>query len=214
MKIELHMFSNCTPSSPSTEVIRKTYASFCETFGAMSATVWCDPNPRPAHFAKYRSNLLKNFKVVNKCTSLSDGYIKAIESSTADFLFMLEHDWLFRRDLVKHGLDDIIEEMKASGIFHFRFNKRPTVIAGWDKELHQMEGFCLTWCKTHILSNNPHIIDRKKYLGFIRKKYIAVQPGSKGIEERISKMPDTWGAIYGPMGYPATVDHIDGRRRK
>jgi hypothetical protein len=209
MKIDLHIFTNCTPSSPSTVVIRETYASFCATFGAMPATVWCDPNPRATTYPRYLENLHKTFKDVKKCNSLSDGYIKAIKASKADYLFMLEHDWRFNTKLVRHSLLGIMTEMEKRGIYHLRFNKRKNAIAGWDKEMTEM-GF---FCRTNILSNNPHIINRKKYHEFIARKYIQVKPGSKGIEEIISAQLDTWGGIYGPMNYPACVCHIDGRRR-
>lgn len=214
MKIELHIFTNCTPSSPSTTVIRETYASFCATFGAMPATVWCDPNPRATTYPRYLENLHKTFKTVNRCNSLSDGYIKAIKASKADYLFMLEHDWKFNTKLIKHTLDEIITEMNFRGMYHMRFNKRSNMVAGWDKNVTEKNGNDVVWCMTNILSNNPHIINRKKYHEFIARKYIQVKPGSKGIEEIISAQPDTWGAIYGPLNYPCTVVHIDGRKRK
>ena len=70
----------------------------------------------------------------------------------------------------------------------------------------------MSYCETSCLSNNPHIIDVKKY----REKclpLIQVKPGSKGIEENLTHVGLT-GGIYGPKGYEKTVKHIDGRRSK
>jgi hypothetical protein len=165
-------------------------------------------------YLQYRKNLKAAFpgvQIINT-DSLSDGYIRAVRNTDAEYLFMCEHDWIFKSQHIKHGLDEIITEMKSRGIYHLRFNKRDNLEnKGWDKELIEHNDG-LTWCKTQILSNNPHLLNREKYLDFIRRGYIQVKPGSKGIEDIISRQFDTWGAIYGGKNYPATLWHTDGRR--
>ena len=211
MKTELHIFTNCTNSAPSTLMIRRSHNSLVETFGKLSAWVWLDPNPKRVAYKRYRSNLLKNYKNLETTASLSDGYIRAISQSRSDYLFILEHDWTFNGN-ISHGLDEIIDVMEKYEIYHFRFNKRANVVAKWDRELGEVEHSIIPFCTTPILSNNPHIINRKKYLNFLNQGLIKVRPKSYGIEEIISKHPDTWGAIYGGLNYPATVTHGDGRR--
>ena len=103
--------------------------------------------------------------------------------------------------------------METAGLYHLRFNKRQNVVSGWDIGLTQMELQAgIVWCETSVLSNNPHIIDVKKY----REKclpLLQIKPGSKGIEENLTHV-GLVGAIYGLKDYPATVHHIDGRRSR
>jgi hypothetical protein len=218
MKIELHIFTNCTDSAPSTAVLRRTHKSFTDSFGLMRPIIHVDPNPRSGHLQRYVHNLQKNFQNIRITRSLSQGYIQAITLSRADYLFMLEHDWEFIPDFIVHTLGQITDCMKREGIYHMRFNKRKNIIAKWDRELRECAVFIpdthLMYCRTPILSNNPHILHRATYLDFIKNRCIVEKPGSKGIEEIISQHPRTWGAIYGPAGYPATVKHIDGRKQK
>ena len=70
----------------------------------------------------------------------------------------------------------------------------------------------MTYCETSCLSNNPHIIDVKKYRE-ICLPLLKMESGSKGIEENLSHKGLT-GAIYGGLNYPATIIHQDGRNHK
>jgi hypothetical protein len=214
MKISVNIFTNSTLSAPRTDIIRRTYDSFCDTFGhEYPVTVYCDPKPNFKMSKFYFEELQKYFPFVYKANSLSDGYIKAVNSPyNEDFMFMLEHDWQFNKQLIKHSLEDICQDMKTAGIYHLRFNKRQNIVSGWDIGLKEISIYGLTCCKTSCLSNNPHIIDVKKY----REKclpLLQIKPGSKGIEENLTHVGLT-GAIYGPKDYPATVHHIDGRRSR
>ena len=216
MQIVLNIFTNSTLSAPRTDIIRRTYDSFCDTFGhEYPVAVWCDPKPNFKMSKYYIEDLRKYFPFVYKSDSLSDGYIKAVNSPyNDDFMFMLEHDWQFNKPLIKHSLEEICAMMEAFGAYHLRFNKRPNVISGWDIGLSEHESLLtgIKYCKTSVLSNNPHIIDVKKY----REKclpLIEIKPGSKGIEENLSHVGLT-GAIYGGLNYPATVKHQDGRRSR
>lgn len=214
MKFELHIFTNCTKSAPSTAKLRRTHESFCRVFGNITPTIWCDPKPNVRTYSQYRKNLLKNFPVIYETSSLSDGYTKSIKKSKADYIFILEHDWQFQAEYITHSLGIILAAMQVLGIYHLRFNKRQNKIRGWDKILEPIIYKDLNLCRTNILSNNPHIINRHKYLTFIQAGLVRVLPGSDGIEEIISKHPQTWGAIYGPPDWPATVKHTDGRGKR
>ena len=138
-------------------------------------------------------------------TGLADGYIKAIQSNTDDYLFMLEHDWEFIRK-PDHSLQEICEMMKRDGITHLRFNKRENIIKKKYDTWLTDKGW---YCETPFVSNNPHIIDRKAYLEYIKNGWIQRSKGSKGIEEIISKHIN--GAVYGRLGHPQMVRHLNGR---
>jgi hypothetical protein len=214
VNITLHLFTNASAIAPSTDIIQNTVRSFRQAFGALPVTVWYDPKPNTRHATTYEKALRKLYRDIRPMNGLSDGYIRAITRTESDWLFMLEHDWEFQPAMIKHSLDEIIKVMESDEIYHLRFNKRANEVAGWDVDLHESGQGDFLYCKTDILSNNPHILNRKKYLDFIRRGYIVRKPGSKGIEEVISVQPDTWGAIYGPLGYPQTVRHTDGRKAK
>ena len=217
MKIALNIFTNSTLSAPRTDIIERTYQSFIDTFGAdYPVTVYCDPHPNYKQGKYYLEALEKLFPVVHKTDSLSDGYIKAVRNTDAEFCVMLEHDWQFNKPLIKHSLEEITAVMSAHGLYHLRFNKRANIIQGWDigliEKYYLLNGKVFQYCETSCLSNNPHLINVKTY----REKclpLLQVKPGSKGIEENLTHCGLT-GAIYGGLNYPATVKHQDGRRSR
>jgi hypothetical protein len=212
MKIELNIFTNSIPSAPEIKMIEKTYNSFVDTFGLISDTrIWYDPKPKIEKASEYRKNLEIFFsKKVIDTFSLSDGYIKAIKTSDSDFMFMLEHDWFFEKNLITHSLEEIAEEMILNEITHFRFNKRKNEIKNQDRWIKEGKYKKVPFCYTPYLSNNPHIIYRKLYL---EKEFpkIKLEKGSKGIEHNLYR---TEGAIYGPLGFPNTITHLDGKEQE
>jgi hypothetical protein len=175
--------------------------------------VWCDPHPASEHFKTYFESLKKIFPEVIVTSSLSDGYHRAISSSKADFCFILEHDWIFISENVNHNLEEICLQMKINGINHLRFNKRSNIIAGWDRNLEEVCNNGFEFCKTTCVSNNPHILNRKFFQDFILDK-ISIVPGSRGIEDVLSRSPlcdIIKPAIYGSAEHPGTVSHLNGR---
>ena len=214
MKISLNIFTNSTLSAPRTDIIERTYKSFIDTFGAdYPVTVYCDPHPNYKQGKYYIEALEKLFPVVIKTDSLSDGYIKAVNNTDAEFMIMWEHDWSINKNLIYHSIENICQAMKLENIYHLRFNKRQNIVSGWDIGLTEVNcDFGFDYCRTSVLSNNPHIIQVKPY----REKclpLIEVKPGSKGIEENLTHCGLT-GAIYGGINHPATVKHQDGRRSR
>lgn len=214
--IELSIFTNSTRSAPSIEIVKRTYDSFVETFGKLKTTIYMDTHPNISRAERYSDNLQKHFGNLIITNSLSQGYVSSIKNCKSDYIFQLEGDWIFNKSLIKHSLVEICQVMSDQGLYHFRFNKRANINAGWESniELKQMsysiKGMCLDYCLTSVLSNNPHIINRCYYLDHFMKR-IKIMPGSKGIEAELST-GDLTGGIYGGRGYQATVHHLDGRR--
>lgn len=202
--MELHIFTNSTKSSPSTWCIEKTYASFVKTFGEHPVTVWCDPNPNINKSDKYIKNLKSLFKDVRVTESLSDGYIKAVKSSDCEYMFMLEHDWVFVQPL--DSIKEITKMMDKHGITHLRFNKRRNEVTRADKELTEGEKFC--W--TPFVSNNPHIIHRDRWLKEAFP-YVKIARGSGGLEHMLGDK-GVRSAIYGPLFFERKICHLDGRK--
>ena len=213
--IAVSIFTNTIPSAPSIQFVETTYNSFCSLFDLqckIPVTVYCDSNPRENVFNNYYKKLSKKFNVV-KTESLSDGYIQSIKNANSKYLFQLEGDWQFEPCIV-HSLNEILKVITAKNIYHFRFNKRANIPAVWDKYLDEKKCTDIIndfyYCESNNLSNNPHIIDVERYRSDLIN-YIELQPGSKGIEERLNKVPGLRSCVYGPANYPATIKHEDGR---
>ena len=210
--IELHVFTNSTISSPSTEMIENTVLSFNTAFdNSIKIEVWCDPSPYLDSASLYITNLKKIFPIVNLSKSLSEGYVRAIKKSNSDFIFMLEHDWEFL-PTINHSLADIIRLIYTEEITHFRFNKRTNISRKFDLNLKEVEHPEISYCLTNGVSNNPHIIDRKKYIDEALR-FVEISKKSEGIEKRLSNQ-GIRAAIYGGKNYPATILHKDGKRYK
>lgn len=211
--MHLNLFTNAIKTAPSIEIIKKTYSSFTKTFGFFPMTIWFDPKPKIEMVEEYEKSIYDYFKCeIIRTNSLSDGYIQSIQRDGDDYLFQLEHDWSFQN--INHTIREIIEVMKAKEIYHFRFsrhiNKEFAWLRKWQSFVREKEYNGFKYCETDNLSNNPHIIDRKKYLSFLDK--IKVAPGSSGIEENLTKK-GLIGCQYGGIDYPPTIKHLQGRKR-
>ncbi len=142
---------------------------------------------------------------------LAFGYKKSIVLSETEYAFQLEHDWYFSKQSIKHSLPALIEAMKAGNMEHLRFNKGKNVAGPCDVAIDEAEIDGISFCRTPCRSNNPHLIHIPAYL---QKRIHLIDPsraGSRGVEENLYGMPNSY--IYGPLNYPATVEHNDGRMR-
>lgn len=209
--IELHMMTNCIPSAPRTIFLEATYKSFRAVFGDLPVTVWCDPHPNTQHFEAYRENLINaGFSVVNKTKSLADGYLKIIESSRSDYIFVLEHDWAFVAENIKHTLPEILNLMYRERLYYFRFNRVSNHVCGWDAWLKERTRDDFKYCLSPCWSGNPHILDRKLCIekGVIEK---LKAKSTKTTEKKLNDDGDLMGALYGGLDHPPTIVHLDGR---
>jgi hypothetical protein len=213
--IELHIFTNSTVNSPSVEIINKTYKSFCNKFGILSPTVWCDTTPNVLAADEYIKNLREVFSTVSVTSSLSDGYVKAINQSTASYLFMLEHDWEFL-DTITHSLNEIVCEMEHWKHWYMQFHQHNNnEIIGREglrerARLEVLPYVSVPHCSTTHVSNNPHVIHRQRYID-TALKHIKIREGSEGIEWELIKTRKLTGTIYGSLGHQKTIRHLNGK---
>jgi pyruvyltransferase len=206
----LSLFTNCYGTD--LETIKNTHKSFVETFGDIPKTVYLDPRPREDLFDEYRKHLESEFGRVVKTESLSDGYIKSIDEATTPYLFQLEHDWKFQN--ITHTLDEIIDLMRKDQIYHFRFSKlinhHIRAFRKWQSYILE-KGDKIKYCETDNLSNNPHIIEVKKYRDI--RWMIKKEKGSMGIEQNLTRK-GLVGCQYGGLDYPPTIVHTSHLHRK
>ena len=208
--MELHIFTNCTDIILTKRTIVETYDSFKETFGELTPTIWLDPNPNKQCFEYYLSYLKNAFpnSTINVTTSLSNGYIKMIQTTNSDYLFVLEHDWVFLKENIKHTLDEICQQMQLHFVSHMRFNRHHNS-EGFEMPDYDAKPYNDFFCVCESASNNPHVINVSEY----RKtafKYLREDIGSLGVEHNLRKV-DCKFMIYGDINTPATIIHSDGR---
>lgn len=215
--IELNIFTNCIESEKRFEIIKETTLSCFDTFKIKPSKIYIDKYPKEKVFEKYKLQLKKYFNCpIIETKGLSDGYIKSIKESKSDYLFQMEHDWIFNKELIKHSLEEIIDVMKKRKIYHFRFSKHTNELRSelmkWQTIMNEKDYNGFKYCETNNMSNNPHIIDRKKYLKDIIQR-IKIKPKAEGIEEELTKK-DLISCQYGALKYPPTISHLQGRKRK
>lgn len=212
--IHLHIFTNCTNDYNHLKYcINKTYNSFIDVFGKIETTVWCDYHPNKGiydDYVKYLNSLGLND--VHKTTSLSYGYIRAVSFSKHEFNFMLEHDWIFKKDKIKDSLTDIINQMRKSEIVHLRFNKYSNEHRRDDNnEYHAYDGIneyndIISYMNCNAASNNPHIINTELY-----KKHCFPLIQNQ-IEQQLMNTDINF-AIYGNKTLSSTIQHLDGKNK-
>jgi hypothetical protein len=211
--LELHIFTNSTVRAANDliEVIKKTHSSFQEVFEtSLKTSVWCDPNPNIEASDNYIAELKKIFTDVRITKSLADGYTQAVTTSDADYMFMLEHDWKIL-PTISTPLETIVSEMEDNNLWYLIFHK----FNNFDKfppnkKLEEKHGNKMSFCVTNRVSNNPHIICRKKYLEKALVYIDTDAAGSNGLEVELTKSPLT-AAFYGALSQVATVKHLNGR---
>lgn len=227
ISIELNIFTNCTAVIESHQTIFRTIDSFIEMFGEFPIHIWCDRNPNTNAAPRYIKQLTNKYGSTNVTLteSLSDGYIKAINQSNSDFMFMLEHDWIFKKEIIHHSLGEICEVMSSDLIHQFRFNRvsnkrcfsEPNFSPTFQKETYDyhkgidvVNSSIVPYFTVKSASNNPHIIHRKLYKQDLFHLLRNVSE-SYGIEHRLRNIDNAKFAIYGDVDTLATVEHTDGR---
>ena len=204
----LNIFTNCGDVAYKKFTILETYKSFVDTFGEQELTVYMDIHPNKWIAPAYAKRIKKHLGVDPIITNgLAEGYVRAIENAKDEYIFMLEHDWTFQN--IDHSLDEIIDLMKKESLCYMKFNRFPNRhyewLDKWETDMIPKDGYCLT----DNISNNPHILNVQYYKDNVIKNIDKYAIKSFGIEQNLEKT--FWGAVYGNIGHPATLNHIDGR---
>lgn len=213
MQIELNVFTNSTDCIEYHQPIFETIKSFKETFGDIKMNIWFDKSPNQNGARNYLKTLTKQFNV-KLSNSLSDGYIKAINESQSDFIFMLEHDWIFNKEYITHKLDDICKIMDEDNIHHLKFSPKDNDLIvdktnHWLYPIEYIHGD-MPYHLVQSASNNPHVINKRLYLKDLINR-VKVDSGSLGIEHNLTHVTDAKFAVYGGPELKATINHTDGR---
>ncbi|WP_339951992.1 hypothetical protein [uncultured Albimonas sp.] len=218
----LNLFSNVASADPARCLAGHAGASFLAAFDPEAShdlriRLFCDPNPHPetleAWIEAARAPLPGREIEVVETHGLADGYRRSIEMAEGDFACQLEHDFVFLPGAIGHRLGALVEGMAAHGIDHLRFNKRWNRAVGYDHFMTPQPQVPFPCCRVSGRSNNPHLVDvahaRARTLQFI-------PPGARKAEglEGVLDLYAGGGHVYGALGHPAAVGHLDGRARR
>lgn len=224
-------------SCPSTSLIGRTLASFEEAFGSPDLPYLISydmPSARSPEQLQYLANLKsleERFPRVDVASEVHRGlrgsFLHLMTRVETPYLIFLEHDWAF---LQKIGLQELVDAFERHEfIKHVRFNKRPNVAKGCDVRVEPEPrvpelALTRTWC----FSNNPYMARtefiRDQCLPLIeggrrwqrKRKYGVEKPVDQSIKRDVKTQGfeaahRRWGTyLYGPVGGPATVRHLDG----
>ena len=216
MTLDLNIFTNFTANRVEELPIFETLRSFAVAFGLNdfpNIRVFCHAAPLHVPFEALHAALLAAVPgrtiELYSTRGLADGYVRSIEVSSADILFQLEHDFGFDAGAIGHRISDIARAMRGAKVPYLRFNLRPNQDNALDR-LTPVDMAGIACCRTVIFSNHPHLVDR----AYAREHYVPhinrTRGGSRGIEAELTAAHHS-GWIYGPLGHPPVISHIDGR---
>ena len=210
---DLNIFINCTKDGVDLNigVFKKCLQSFKQIFGDNynELKIYIDPNPVREELQQHIDRLKQHTNNIYVMNGLAEGYNKSVKDSKVDYCFQLEFDWLFEN--IKHSMNQLINIMRKENLHNLRFNKRQNKVGGWDTQLKEFHCNGFKYMQSNNNSNNPHIIDRKKYLKII-DDFDYSKTGSKGVEEVLNEKGYK-SYIYGGFEYPRTIIHM-GHNKK
>jgi hypothetical protein len=149
----------------------------------------------------------------------------AFEHVRTPLVLVFDHDWEWLRRVDLKGLARMM--LSDSGVQCIRFNKRRTFETGWDTVLKadcKRRPRPLT--RTSCWSGTPHLATVRFYRERVLPRIAEIPGGGAvGYEEPVNeaywhavtaigfdKAQSQWGVfIYGRLGDPAVVRHLDGR---
>ena len=216
--VNLNVFTNVTSSDARhclvPEAVNSFFRSFESSLGGyrIVSRIFIDPKPHRDNFDNWIKAIHAGLPDVDleivQTEGLIDGFWRSVELAEGAFAVQLEHDFVFLKSRIHHGLDRLIDEMRRANINFIRFNKRRNVRVGYDLFLDPEPFTTIPLSRISGRSNNPQIIDVAYYRGLF-----ASIPEIKrlGLEGGLCRYAGG-GHLYGEPGWPRSVQHLDGRR--
>ena len=215
--VNLNVFTNVT--SPNVrhclvpEAVNSFFHAFASSVGEFQIVtrIFIDPKPHRENFDNWIHAIntgLPNIAVEIIATEgLIDGFWRSVKMSEGGYAIQLEHDFVFLKSRICHGLDQIIDEMRRADLNFIRFNKRRNVRFGYDLFVDPEPFTTIPLSRISGRSNNPQMIDVKYY----RKLSESIPDIQRlGLEGGLCRYVGG-GHLYGGPGWPRTVQHLDGR---
>lgn len=239
MSLTLNLFTNATYEIAKRKTIKETYDSFCNTFGQPDKiNIFYNkaPNKNKSHIIKYENYLRQSFDAKLYITSgLADGWMKSLELSETEFIFHLEHDFIFVKEKIHQDLKTLQNIMLRNDLFYLLFPRsldtEYDVYKDWDVYLKTgerptpyfpiaevtYEG--VKFRKLTGLSNNPQLLHKERYknkaLPYLTKNHNRiVYERDYGVEQNLKDYNGEGAILYGGQGENDIVYHINGRGQR
>ena len=218
----LNLFSNVASADPARCLAGHAARSFIAAFDPAAThdlriRLFCDPNPHPegwdAWVAAVRDALPGHEVQAVRTRGLADGYLRSLEVSEGRVACQLEHDFVVLPDRIGHTLPQLLAAMAAGRVTHLRFNKRWNRAVGYDAFMDPVAPAGVPLCRVPGRSNNPHLLDLAHARAHVAPWIDRTATRAEGIEGRVELFAGG-GHVYGGLGWPATVGHLDGRARR
>lgn len=223
-RVNLNVFSNVASADPAQCLVPEAIASYFECFdGARGAEetiirIFIDPKPHRAAFGDWidaiRAGTQERQIEIVETQGLISSFARSIEMSECDYAVQLEHDFVFLRPNIPHSLTEMVDAMAAHDIDYLRFNKRRNIMQGYDLFFEEVSADVgpgsVPMCRVNGRSNNPQIIAVDDYRRVVLPIIAGEQGEIIGLEGGLCRYVGG-GHVYGPLGWPKTVQHLDGR---
>lgn len=219
-RINLNVFSNVASPDAADCLVPEAIRSYFDCFdgprGARETIirVFIDPKPHRDNFARWQQAIrdrLPGLRIeIVETIGVVDSFRKSIAMSECAWAMQLEHDFVFRREVIPHGLGEMIGALEAQEIEYLRFNKRRNMQVGYDVFMEEVPGSPVPICRINGRSNNPHLINVEYYRRVVLPHLHSEIGYRLGLEGGLERYIGG-GHVYGPLGWPKTVQHLDGR---
>ncbi|MFT4792438.1 MAG: hypothetical protein ACJAVR_004225 [Paracoccaceae bacterium] len=212
---DLNVFSNVASRDPDHNLAHHAIRSAEATFGTgLRARLFVDPNPNPDVFDAWvnhtRATLGRDIEVI-ATRGLADGFVRSVQTAQSAYAIQLEHDFVFLPEHIAHDLPTLTLGMAAMGQSYLKFNKRWNRALGYDYFMDGVPDAPFPCRRISGRSNNPQIIDTD----FYARRVLPIIPADARKADGLEGLIDLHvggGLVYGDLGHPATVAHLDGRR--
>lgn len=215
----LNVFTNVASPDPAHCLAQHAVRSFHEVFAAgthrrIVTRIFIDANPHRQTLDAWKETIRKALPDVPfefiATDGLIDGFARSLEICEGEYAMQLEHDFVFMKNRITHTLDEMLDWMGAHEVNYLRFNKRTNKPAVYDLALEPRGDADFPVCRVSGRSNNPHIIDMRYYREMVLPHLRRPDGSTCGLEGGMCRIVGG-GYIYGSLGLPRTVDHLDGR---
>lgn len=216
--------TSMVPSNPSTALIDRSIASVLAGCGGR-LLILCDGHKGNLAYAAYMASLRSKYPgavyAAEKWCNQAGTLRRFFDKIETEYLLLWEHDWELLRPL---PVADILASL-ANPVRFLRLNKRPNVVAGWDRKLVPYESR-IPLLATPCWSSNPHFARTDTYRNLILPHCLdggAIEPrimGKPGFAEKdadagLESFTRRWGMfVYGKLNEPPVVRHLDGRETR
>lgn len=237
-KVTILIPTHFMKSAPSTKLIERVLKciNFPEFEECRCIINFDMPIQKKENHLKYEKNLeeLKSSKffdieVYSTVGGQRKSFLNLIDKVTTEYFLFVEHDWEFKEHPDFNKIVGLMDRHKEVNYILFNKRKNEKILGDWILEDAKYEDVPLL--KTTRFSNNPYIARTSKWINSWRHlvikdksrlkkprgqvEYIMFDYWKEIKNKSFSEVHKNWGTyLYGEMGRPPVVYHLDGNNFK